>query len=331
MSWGKVFADSGHQVRMWEISQESAFDAFDEFEPDLFMGQTYNLNNAVFKCIKERPHMKVVLRASDWGDMQDSIDLNKYPILVAQEEEKRLLEKLKKETGKPDFVHNHYHDNWINQTHGKWNDIGIRPVSLMHAADIFDFYPRQAVNLLKCDIGFVGGYWPYKAINLDKYLVNLCNPVGKYNIKIFSSSSWPVCQHLGRIDNNNVGALFSSATICPNISEPHSQDFGYDIIERPFKILMSGGFCISDYVESMVNDVFTNDEILFAKTPEEFRQLINFYVKNPEKRMKHIKAGYELVAQNHTYFHRVSKIFSELGLKQESDLCEKTMMKYFEE
>ena len=246
-SWGKVFANLGHQVRMWEISQESAFDAFDEFEPDIFMGQTYNLNDAVFKCIKERPHMKVVLRASDWGDMQDNIDLNKYPILVAQEEEKRLLEKLKKQTGKPDFVHNHYHDNWISQTHGKWNDIGIRPVSLMHAADIFDFYPQQAVSLLKCDIGFIGGYWPYKAINLDKYLVNLCTPVGKYNIKIFGSSSWPVCQHLGKIDNNNVGALFSSATVCPNISEPHSQDFGYDIIERPFKILMSGGFCVSDY------------------------------------------------------------------------------------
>jgi hypothetical protein len=330
-SWGKVFANLGHQVRMWEISRESAFDAFDEFEPDIFMGQTYNLNDAVFKCIKERPHMKVVLRASDWGDMQDNIDLNKYPILVAQEEEKRLLEKLKKQTGKPDFVHNHYHDNWISQTHGKWNDIGIRPVSLMHAADIFDFYPQQAVSLLKCDIGFIGGYWPYKAINLDKYLVNLCTPVGKYNIKIFGSSSWPVCQHLGKIDNNNVGALFSSATVCPNISEPHSQDFGYDIIERPFKILMSGGFCVSDYVESMVNDVFTNDEIVFAKTPEEFKQLIDFYIKYPEKRMKHIKAGYELVAQNHTYFHRVAKIFSELGLKQDAALCEETLMKHFED
>ena len=93
-SWAKVFANSGHQVKMWEINQESAFDIFDDFEPDLFMGQTYNLNNALFKCIKERPHMKVVLRASDWGEMQDDIDLVKYPILVAQEEEKKLLEKL---------------------------------------------------------------------------------------------------------------------------------------------------------------------------------------------------------------------------------------------
>ena len=114
----------GHEVEIWEKGHTPAFDVFDEFEPDIFMGQTYNLDEAIFKCIKQRPHMKVVMRASDCGDMQKDIDLEKYPILVAQEEEKKLLERLKEETGKPDFVHNHYHDNWIKHTHNKWEDIG---------------------------------------------------------------------------------------------------------------------------------------------------------------------------------------------------------------
>ena len=330
MSWAKVFSAMGHRVQMWQTGEKPAFDVFDEFEPDLFMGQTYNLDKALFKCIKSRPHMKVVMRASDWGDMQKGIDLKKYPILVAQEKEKKLLEKLKEETGKPDFVHNHYHDNWIKATHNKWKDIGIEPISLIHAADIFEFYLKQPSDVLKCDVGFVGGYWPYKAINLDKYLVSLCHPVGKYNIKIFGSSDWPVVQYLGRIASENVGTLFASATISPNISEPHSQDFGYDIIERPFKILMSGGFCISDYVESMANDVFTNNEIVFAKTVKEFKTLVDYYIENPEKRAEHIEAGYNLVAQNHTYFHRVAKVFSKLGMDSESDRCMETMMKFFE-
>ena len=331
MSWARVFSAMGHQVEIWQQDQKPAFDMFDEFEPDLFMGQTYNLDEALFKCIKQRPHMKVVMRASDWGDIQKDIDLKKYPILVAQEKEKKLLEKLKEETGKPDFVHNHYHDNWIKTTHNKWEDIGIKPVSLIHAADIFEFYLRPATDILKCDIGFVGGYWPYKAINLDKYLVSLCHPVGKYNIKIFGSSDWPVVQYLGRIVSENVGALFASATISPNISEPHSQDFGYDIIERPFKILMSGGFCISDYVESMANDEFTNNEIVFAKTPEEFKTLIGYYIEHPEKRIQHMEAGYNSVVQNHTYFHRMAKVFSELEMDSEADKCMKTMMSFFEE
>ena len=331
MSWAKVFSAMGHQVEIWQKDEKPAFDIFDEFEPDLFMGQTYNLDEAIFKCIKQRPHMKVVMRASDWGDIQKDIDLKKYPILVAQEKEKKLLERLKEETGKPDFVHNHYHENWIKVTHNKWKDIGIEPISLIHAADIFDFYLRPSIDMLKCDIGFVGGYWPYKAINLDKYLISLCHPVGKYNIKLFGGSDWPVVQYLGRIDSQNVGALFASATISPNISEPHSQDFGYDIIERPFKILMSGGFCISDYVESMANDVFTNNEIIFAKNPKEFKTLVDYYIANPDKRTQHIEAGYNLVVNNHTYFHRVAKIFSQLKMDSEASKCMETMMKYFEE
>ena len=51
------------------------------------MGQTYNLSDAIIKCIKERPHMKVVMRASDWGQLNESIDREKYPILKASEDE----------------------------------------------------------------------------------------------------------------------------------------------------------------------------------------------------------------------------------------------------
>ena len=155
--------------------------------------------------------------------------------------------------------------------------------------------------------------------------------MGEYHIKIFGGSDWPVVQYLGRIASENVGALFASATISPNISEPHSQDFGYDIIERPFKILMCGGFCISDYVESMANDVFTKEEIIFAKNPKEFKTLIDYYIKNPDKRNRHIEAGYNLVVQNHTYFHRVAKVLSELGMDSEADKCMKTMMNFFED
>ena len=168
LGWGRAFEAAGHKVYIWDIASKPAFDAFDEFEPDLFMGQTYNLNDAVYKCIKNRPHLKVVMRGSDWGDMEKEIDKDKFPILTANEEEKRLLEKLKKETGKPDFVHNHYHQNWIEKTHNKWRDIGIEPVSLLHGADVFDFANGQVVDHLKSDVSFIGGYWPYKAKCLDK-------------------------------------------------------------------------------------------------------------------------------------------------------------------
>ena len=321
VGWIRVFQSLGHDAILWDIGTKSSFDAFDEFEPDIFIGQTYNLDRGVFSCIKERPHLKVVLRASDWGDMQKEIDLEKYPVLVARADEKKILERLKKETDTPHFVYNHYHQNHIEKTHNEWRNIGIEPVSMLHAADIFSYANGLEDSELTSDVSFVGGYWPYKAQSLDKYMLRLCHPVGRYNIKIYGSQSWPVIQHAGRISDHREKNVYRSATISPNISEPHSQDFGYDIIERPFKVLMSGGFCISDYVESMAHDVFSNGEIVYAKTPEEFEELIKHFLRFPEERTPYIKNGYKTVINKHTYFHRVSRIFKKLNMLSESKKC----------
>tara|TARA_R100001163_G_C5066508_1_gene204976 strand:+ start:2975 stop:4021 length:1047 start_codon:yes stop_codon:yes gene_type:complete len=331
LGWAKVFQAIGHQVVIWDISTKSAYDAFDEVEPDIFMGQTYNLDRSLFNCIKERPEMKVVMRASDWGDMQNEIDTDRYPILVANKEESIWVERLKRECDKPDFVHNHYHDKWMKATHNRWEMIGVKVVSMMHGADVFDYAGSGVIDNLKSDVTFIGGYWPYKAERLDPYMIRLCNPVGKFNIKIFGGSSWPVVQYCGHISNENVKHAFRSSLVCPNVSEPHSQDFGYDIIERPFKILMSGGFCISDYVESMANDVFTNEELVFAKTPEEFEKLVSYYVNNPEERLPYIQRGYESVLRNHTYFHRIADLFNELQMPEQAEKCLEALEKMIEE
>ena len=97
--WAKAFSYSGHEVVLWDTKAQTAFDIFDEFEPDLFIGQTYNVTRSVFKCIAERPNLKVIMKAPDWGDIQKEIDPNRYNVLFVSEEEKRVIEKLKKETG----------------------------------------------------------------------------------------------------------------------------------------------------------------------------------------------------------------------------------------
>ena len=323
LGWAKVFNELGHEVVFWDIERKPAFDAFDEFDPDIFIGQTYNLTKSVVKCISERPDMKVVMRASDWGDMQNEIDFKRFPVLVAREDEKTLVKELKEKTGKPDFVYNHYHDKWMSQTHNNWSSEGINVVSMLHGADVFDYIDSEFEDSLKSDVSFIGGYWDYKAKSIDKYLIPLCHPVGKYNVKIFGNQGWPVVQYLGFLPNESVKNVFRSATISPNISEPHSQEFGYDIIERPFKVLISKGFCISDYVQSMAEDVFKDGEVLYAKSPQDFLDLIDHYIKNPEEREEHIEKGYNCVLNNHTYFHRVSTIFENLDLEKEKMKCDR--------
>jgi len=321
MGWGRVFDAMGYEATLWDIHKKNAFDAFDEFEPDMFFGQTYNLDDALYKCIKERPHLKVMMKGADWGDMQNEINPDQYGVLFANEEEKKLVEKLKAETGKPDFLHIYYHDNWVGKTHNGWEETGCRTVSIMNGADIFMYTGGTPQPEYECDVSFVGGYWPYKAQNMDRYLMPLAHPVGKYNVKFFGNQGWPGAHYMGWINDDQVKHLLASSKICPNISEPHATDFGFDVNERTFKILSNKSFCISDHVQSMKEDIYTNDEVVFANTPEEFHELVNHFVKYPNERLPYIRRGYKTVMDNHTYFHRVSKMLHELGLEDESERC----------
>jgi len=326
--WGNAFITSGHEFRFWDISRQPAFDVFDEYEPDLFIGTTYDLDRATFKCIQSRVEMKVILFGSCWGDLINEIDLKKYPIVVAQDNEKKMIEKLKNETGKPNLVFIHYHDNWIEPTMGLWNSIGVKPIGVMNAADTVIYNQGSCDENLKCDIGFTGGYWQYKARNLNPYMMPLCHD-NNLNVKIFGNQKWPVSQYLGTIDSARVNDLFCSSTVSPNVSEPHSTRWGFDIIERPFKILSSGGFCVSDYVESMQNDVFTENEIPCGKTAKEFVELVKYYVNNPEERKKFMEKGRKLVLTQHTYYDRMGKVLRELNLDSEAMKMETIKNNYF--
>jgi len=313
VSWANAFRKAGHDVFFWEKQKIPAFDAFDLADPDIFLGQSYNLDEATIKCIKERPHLRVGLRAGDWGDQTKEIDQNKFNILTLTTKEVKMLEELKNKTGAPDFVHIHYPEWAVKQTHNHFESIGIKAVSLMMCADVLEYSGAKFDANLECDLGFVGGYWPYKGQVIDRYLMPLLHPVGKYRAKIFGNQPWPANQYCGLIDDNKVKDLFVSAKICPNLSEPHAQKYGIDVNERIFKILYSGGFCISDSVEGYKTTF--GDSIVYAESPEDFREKIDFYLNNPADRLGIAERGQKHVKENHTGFHRVATILKALGME----------------
>tara|TARA_R100000951_G_scaffold63_1_gene165 strand:+ start:1119 stop:2180 length:1062 start_codon:yes stop_codon:yes gene_type:complete len=316
MAWANAFQSCGFDVAFWDKNAVTAFDVFDDFEPDIFLGQSYNLDEATVKCIYERPHLKVGLRAGDWGDHAAIVDKDKYNILFCSPKEREILKKLKDETGQPEFVHIHYTPEAINWTHNYFATIGIRATSLMMCADVKSYSQGQSKPELECELGFVGGYWPYKGQVINKYFMPLLNPIGNYKIKIFGNQPWPANQYCGFIHDDQVKDLFCSAKICPNLSEPHAQEFGVDVNERIFKILYAGGFCISDNVDGY-RSIF-GDSVPLADSPKHFKELIDHYLANPEERQELSTAGQQIVQQNHTSFHRAAQILSEFGFEQES-------------
>ena len=99
VAWANAFNSCGMQAMLWDCKNSPAFDAFDTFEPDIFLGQTYNLTEDVVKCIKERPWLKVGLRAGDWGDQTPEIDHERFNILTCSPQELQALKILNEETG----------------------------------------------------------------------------------------------------------------------------------------------------------------------------------------------------------------------------------------
>lgn len=311
----RAFTYCGHEVVIWDMQSKPALDIFSEFEPDLFIGQTFNLTRPIFKAILERPWLKVAMKAADWGSFNKTLDNEKFPILLATEEEKENIRRLKDECGKPDFVYIHYHPDYVKDTHGYWEDeLGVKVVPLMSGADIFEYTCGNIRHEFKCDLGFVGGRWGYKAQSIDKFLVPLCQPNSGFRVKIFGNSNWGIPNYCGYLPDEYTKDFFASSTILPNISEPHSQVFGFDIVERPFKCAAAGRPVVSDYVEGLTKLYTPDEEMVFAKTPQEFEAKCRSLLNNEKLREKIAKAGQTKTLSEHTYFHRIKLILDELGL-----------------
>lgn len=312
---GRAFTACGHEVIMWQYNQKPVHDAFDELEPDIFISQTFNLTPTIVRAIMERPHLRVICKSGDWGQTKKEINQNEYSVLFATNEEIDTVLKLKEQTGQPDYVYIHYHPDYIQRTHGEWIKHGVTAYSQLSASDIFAYTGGRRTAEFDCDICFIGGYWDYKARMLDKYIIPLCKD---YRVKIFGNSNWPVPQYCGFLPDDYVKHALASATICPNIGEPHSRKFGFDVIERPFKLASNKCFIISDYVAGL-RKLYPEDEIILAEDPKMFFDILEYYIKNPDNRQPYIEKAFRRTINEHTYFDRVREIFTRLGYLQEAN------------
>ena len=312
--FANALTSMGHECYFWQNTQP-AYDVFDIINPDVFIGTTFNINKAIIECVSERPNLKVILKGSNFGESNKYIDLGKYPIVSAQKYEIENIKYMLDKTGRPNYIFCHYHDKDLERTMGFWTkELGIKTVALPNAADILMYNKGTYRQELASDVCFVGGYWPYKAINLDRLIVPLCNKKN-LNIKIWGNQPWFVPQYLGVPENSTVKDIYASSKVCPNVSEPHSLDFGFDVVERPFKIISSGGFCLMDDVIA-ASYFFDEDEIGWYNSSVEssLEEMIDYYLTDDGQKeaQQIIKKGMDKVLSQHTYHHRAEKLISEL-------------------
>lgn len=307
-AWKKTLEYCGHQVVLWEPNGVAAHDIFN-MNPDIDIAilNSYSLNKPLYDIITNRKSMKVALYGSCNGPVCKDIDLKKYPIVVANEEEIKWVSKL---YDRISTIFLHCTPKYADYTMSWWNSAGVKHSTLMNAADLFTYYKPKFDMKYACLIGYCGGYWPYKGERLNQYLIRHCNEyLFSHNIKIFGYGDWGIPQYLGSLGWGEDAKLFKTAIISPNISEAHSIDCYSDIIERCFKVPCADGFLITDNAKGL-------DEI-FSKVPvydsyEQFCWLIDYYMNNDKERQESIKQTKKEILANHTYFDRMATLLTNL-------------------
>jgi hypothetical protein len=302
----------------WLDQRDIVLDIFNEYQPDIYIGTTYDLTNAHIKALAKAKNCVPVLKAFHWGKSDEYIDKNIYPIGIADDKEKEITLVLKKIIQRQIYLFNSYHQDYVQETMTEWINNGFIVLGQPPGADITRYTPGDINNDLSSDICFIGGYWGYKGKNIDKYLLPLCYPVGKFNIKIFGNQSWPVPQYMGLISHDKEIEVFRSAKIGLNISEPHSTDFGFDLIERPFKLAACKTFCISDNV-SAIRKFYNENELIISNNPEHMKELIQLFLTKPELRVSYIESAYNRTLKEHTYYHRMIDLMKHLQFNEIAD------------
>jgi hypothetical protein len=191
---------------------------------------------------------------------------------------------------------------------------GIKWVPMANAADI-TLFNKKYENNKKYDIVYVGGKWAYKSKSIDAYLLPLLTG-GTLTYKLYGWGEWSHNHCSGGITDNDVPNFLSSGSVGPCISEPHTHQYGIDVPERVFKIIMSGTVAVHDNTQSLADQI---PSLLIARNPAEFSDMCHYWANMPPDHIqKKSDEQRKDVLSAHTYAHRLANLFNALGFTDEA-------------
>lgn len=190
-----------------------------------------------------------------------------------------------------------------------WREGGLPLLSLPLACDTTvyaDTAPQDAPPAAR--IAFVGGYWRYKARQLDPYL----QPHAQ-DLQVWGYQPWPYGRYGGQLALDHEGALYRRAAVAPVINEPHASAMGIDLNERVFKVLGSGGLAVTD-ASPAYRDWFGADELLVPRSRDEFHAFVREILSGAGTFDAWRERGARAVRHRHTYEARARAFCAAMGV-----------------
>lgn len=316
-----AFIDLGHEFYTLTANNDSR-QMFERVQPDVFITSLsrYYLKYLDTDAILARKQlgMRVFVNTPLWNSPLSNLRINETPSLSSNEEHLHLI--------KSDFgdVYFNVCEQGSPLMEGFEKATGYKHQTLPLAADRISLKPIYE-ECYQADVSFVGTYLPEKRHFLNDNVI----PLGKrYNLKLYGQDwtfgdrmlGWvqrggqyfniPLLSSIRkpRLKLEDEAKIYASSTVSINVHEDYQKRMGTDCNERTFKIPFSGGFEITDDVACIRTYFKENEEIVIAKNKDDWFDKIEFFIRNPEKRIPIIEAGRKRVLAEHTYHHRVSQM-----------------------
>lgn len=286
-SWINAVAAAGGVAERWDGSRES----WDRFQPDAYVGCS--------------GHRQPIPPLGQRGDAKIAIHVNPYcgtSLMGINEPQQAINWVLQQQ---PDAVFGYGHE----QDRCYWENWPVPWAPMATAGDSTIFKDRGLERTV--DVAYVGGHWPYKGKNLDRYIVPLLQH-GRLRTEVYGWGNWPRGLSRGGIDDADVPGLFCRARTCPCVVEPHTTQWGIDLPERLWKVALCGALVIHDPVHGLDKHM---PSAVVANSAADYISLCQHYCKpenEPERAAVAAKQRSEVLDGN-TYFHRLAGLFTVLG------------------
>ncbi|MEW6455192.1 MAG: glycosyltransferase [Acidobacteriota bacterium] len=200
---------------------------------------------------------------------------------------------------------------------------------------------RQVIQALRnagVDVHVWGRSWESGRISQEE-MIRVFNQ-SRINLNL-SHSSTPLSIHKGRVKNITHRWLSNYLKVIPFRSQiktmskqwltaikhskiadgtqirfyPGSRKYIDQIKGRNFEIPGCGGFLLTEMAEDLENYYKIGREIVCFDSIDDLIEKIDYYLHHEDERIAIAQAGYERTLCEHTYVHRFTEIFKQLGLQ----------------